>query len=177
MVLAGLAVLDGPSLIAANTVLWAGAHALTGYAAHRLPRRWLTQDRGVLCLRAWERRGRPYERLLHISRWKDRVPEAGALFAGGLSKRHLPVRSRGALVQFAEETRRAEIAHWTCLLAVPLAALWNPPIGIVLMATYGMVANVPFIVIQRYNRARIGHLLDLRGRRRGNLNVGEGAGA
>lgn len=158
--------LDGALLVVANASLWLGAHSITGYVAHRLPGRWLARDRGVMRLWGWEDRGRCYERLLRVSKWKDRVPEAGAIFAGGVSKRHLEGRSDGSLARFAAEARRAEIAHWTCLLAIPVAVLWNPLVGVVLMAAYGVIANVPFIVIQRYNRARIIHLLRRRAERR-----------
>lgn len=162
--------LDAPALIAANTALWLAAHTLSGYAAHRLPDRWLSIDRGPLRLADWEHRGRWYERTLHIRRWKDRVPEAGAAFEGGISKRRLRGRTDADLLGFAAETRRAELAHWTCLLATPVAVLWNPPIGVVLMAAYGFLANVPFIAIQRYNRARIAHLLLRRGTRTGHTD-------
>jgi glycosyl-4,4'-diaponeurosporenoate acyltransferase len=67
-----------------------------------------------------------------------------------VSKRRLTVD----LERFAAETRRAEIAHWLALAGTPAFALWNPPIGVVLMAVYGIAANVPCIAIQRYNRTR-----------------------
>lgn len=150
---------DAALLVAANVGLWVSAHVLTSYFAHRLPARWLGRDRGLLRLASWEYRGRWYERHLRVSAWKDHVPEAGAVFKGGVSKRRLLGRDGQALTQFAVETRRGEIAHWTCLLAVPVAALWNPPAGVAFMAVYGVSANLPCIIIQRYNRARISHVL------------------
>jgi glycosyl-4,4'-diaponeurosporenoate acyltransferase len=76
-------------------------------------------------LRAWERGGRVYERL-GIRRWKDRLPEFGAVFRGGASKRYIPSRDTPHLARFAAETRRAEIVHWAIPLVTPLFALWNP---------------------------------------------------
>ena len=96
----------------ANVVWWAAVHAGTGYAAHRMPASRLRHDGPVLRLRAWERGGRAYERRLRIKAWKDRVPEAGALFAGGTSKRHLPALGRAGVELLVVETRRAERAHW-----------------------------------------------------------------
>ena len=83
-----------------------------------------------------------------------------ALFPGGISKRHLP----DSLEVFVRETRRAELAHWWALAAGPVFALWNPPLGVVLMVLYGIVVNAPFIAIQRYNRARAQRLLHRRAR-------------
>jgi glycosyl-4,4'-diaponeurosporenoate acyltransferase len=144
--------------LTANVLAWAVVHAGTGYAAHRAPERWLQEDGWLLRVRRGERR---LHRVLGVRRWKDRLPDAGALFAGGISKRHLPA----TLETFVRETRRAELAHWWALAAVPVFALWNPPIGVVLMVAYGVAANCPCILIQRYNRARTGRILERRARR------------
>jgi glycosyl-4,4'-diaponeurosporenoate acyltransferase len=88
------------------------------------------------------------------------VPEAGAVFAGGFAKRDL---RRGDLDRYLLETRRAEYTHWAILAAAPLFLLWNPPAVWLLMVAYAVVANVPCLLIQRYNRAR---LLRILGRRR-----------
>ena len=109
--------------------------------------------------------GRWYERHLGIQRWKDRVPEAGALFAGGVSKRHLLSRSTQALERFAVETRRAERGHWLALAGAPLYVLVDPPVGVLAMLLYGLGSILPFIAIQRYNRARLARVLDARAAR------------
>ena len=110
-----------------------------------------------MAARPVERGGRLYERL-RIRRWKDRLPEAGALFAGGVSKRRLAAD----LERFAAETRRAEYGHWLAMACAPVFALWNPLMGVVLMATYSVVVNAPFIAIQRYNRQRAQRVLTRR---------------
>jgi glycosyl-4,4'-diaponeurosporenoate acyltransferase len=144
--------------IALDVVAWAVVHATTGYAAHRLPGDWLRRDRGPLRLTARERDVHIYHRL-RIRRWKDRLPEAGALFAGGVSKRRIPPAELGGLDRFVVETRRAEWAHWMAVAAVPLFVLWNPPVAVIAMVVYAAVANGPCIVVQRYNRARLARAL------------------
>jgi glycosyl-4,4'-diaponeurosporenoate acyltransferase len=145
--------------VALDIAAWALVHVVVGYGAHRVPSRALRRDHGILVLRQWERDGRAYERL-RIRRWKDRLPEAGAFFAGGMSKRQLPARDEIGLLRFAIETRRAELAHWWAMLALPLFALFNPPYAMPLMVLYAVAANVPCIAVQRYNRARLGRALD-----------------
>jgi glycosyl-4,4'-diaponeurosporenoate acyltransferase len=137
----------------ANVAWWAGVQIGTGYLAHRTPAARLARDGPVLRLRRWECDGRVYERLA-IRRWKDRVPEAGGLFAHGTDKRRLPGPGRAGVDRFVTETRRAERAHWMAMAGGPVAALWNPPLGVALMVAYGVAVNLPFIAIQRYNRAR-----------------------
>jgi len=140
--------------IAVDVVAWGVFHAGTGYAAHRLGDERLSHDGWLLRPRSFEDGGRFYRRTLRIHRWKDRVPEAGALFDGGISKRELPARDTAGLELFVRETRRAELAHWWAMGCGPVFVLWNPPLAAGLLVGYGVVANLPFILIQRYNRFR-----------------------
>lgn len=146
----------------ANVAFWAVAHATSGYVAHCLPATALAHDGRLLRLRGIERAGRLYERTLRIRSWKDRLPEAGDLFTGGVSKRRLPGRGRDGIEGFVRETRRAELAHWMCLVPLPMCALWNPPVGFVAMVVYGFAVNLPFIAVQRYNRSRCQRVLTTR---------------
>jgi glycosyl-4,4'-diaponeurosporenoate acyltransferase len=141
------------TLVAIDSALWAGASAAVGYAGHRLPASVVRRDTPLTVVRRGERGGRIYERI-GIRSWKSHVPEAGALFGGGVSKRSLPGRDDLSLLDFAAETRRAELVHWTLLVIAPLFALWNPwPLALAMVA-YGLLANLPFVAIQRFNRAR-----------------------
>lgn len=139
----------------ANVVAAVAVHTGAGYLAHRWPLGRLQRDGPVLRLRPWERGGRWYERVVRIKRWKDRLPEAGALFAGGTSKRTLGQPDVDGLLRFAAETRRAERSHWLAMIVGPLAMIWNPPAGMVAMWCYAVLVNLPFVAIQRYNRARV----------------------
>jgi glycosyl-4,4'-diaponeurosporenoate acyltransferase len=152
--------------VVVNVVAWATIHASTGYLVHRLPVDALSRDGWLLQERRFEREGRIYDRLLRVGRWKDRLPEAGALFSGGVSKRHLTgALGRASLDRFVVETRRAERGHWLAMAGGPVAALWNPPLGVALMVAYGVLVNAPFIVVQRYNRQRAARVLRRRAER------------
>lgn len=135
--------------------VWASWSLLCGYVAHRIPSSRLALDRGLLRIRGFEAGGRFYERWLRIKRWKDLLPEAGALFRGGFSKRRVRSTNPVYLERFAVETRRAELTHWSILAASPLFFLWSPWWLGLAMAGYGVIANVPCLAIQRYNRARL----------------------
>lgn len=143
-----------------DVLAWGAFHALTGYAAHRLDEERLERDGWLLRPRRFEARGRCYRRWLRIHRWKDRLPEAGDLFRGGISKRRLPSAGVDGLTVFVRETRRAELAHWWAMACGPLFVLWNPPLAAGLLIGYGVAVNLPFILIQRYNRFRTLALLE-----------------
>lgn len=142
-------------LVLIDAGVWATWSAVCGYIAHRIPAFRLARDGRLFRIRGFEACGRFYERWLRIKRWKDRLPEAGALFRGGVSKRGVGGADRASLQCFATETRRAELTHWLILAASPWFFLWNPWWLGLAMLGYGIVANVPCLAIQRYNRARL----------------------
>lgn len=146
--------------IVVDVAAWGVFHSATGYAAYRLDEDRLSQDGWLLRPRRFEDAGRWYRRWLRVHRWKDKVPEAGNLFRDGISKRHLPGRDVAGLQLFVRETRRAELAHWWAMWCGPIFVLWNPPLAAGLLVLYGVLANLPFIVIQRYNRFRIMPLIE-----------------
>lgn len=134
--------------------IWIAFHFGAGYLAHRLSLRRLAALPLLSKSYGWEQEGRLYEPL-GIRRWKDRLPEAGAFYRGGFSKRRLRGTAAGDLRRFALETTRAELSHWlTWGLSLTFFA-WSPwQIGVI-MVVYGALSNVPFIIAQRYNRARL----------------------
>ena len=145
------------AVVALDAATWAVWSFVVGTVAARRDDDAFTHESWLTRLGSWERDGRAYERL-GVKRWKDRVPELGR-YAGGRSKRTLPGRDAGALRRFAAETRRAECVHWLIPCALPVLALWNPPVLLAAMVAYAALANLPFIAIQRYNRARVLRIL------------------
>lgn len=161
-----MAVIDLPPVpaVLVNVAAWGAIHAGTGYLAHRLPDARFAHDTWLTRLRPFERSGRLWQ-VTGVRRWKDRLPEAGELFHGGTSKRHLPDRSPAGLRRFALLTRRAEHAHWWAAAASPVFVLWNPLWIAGVMVAYGFGVNAPFILVQRYNRSRIERVLSRRSSR------------
>lgn len=147
-------------LVLTDAVAWFVVSLAAGYACHRLGDHRLDHDTALTRLHPFEQGGRVYERRLHIVWWKDRLPEAGDLFRGGYDKR---VVARADLPRYVLETRRAEYTHWAIMAATPLFLLWNPFLVWWAMVAYAVIANLPCLVIQRYNRARVLRIL---GRRR-----------
>ena len=96
--------------------------------------------------------------------WAEVADGAGAFF-GGTAKRHLPSRTDGGLEAFRRETIRAERVHWLILASTPAHLIWCRPTVFLGMVAYGVVFNVPFIVVQRANRGRLDRILSRRRRR------------
>ena len=73
------------------------------------------------------------------------------------------------------ETCRAELVHGaSCLLGLAFLWLWPGWGGAIVLAVWVLLANLPFILIQRYNRPRLMHLAALlrkRAQRKGEQNA------
>lgn len=140
-----------------DAALWAGWGVAVGLAGARLPALVFFRERWLTRIRRWEQDGRAWGGL-GVRRWKDRLPEAGALF-GSVSKRTLPGRTDDGLAAFAAEARRAEYVHWAALAPLVAVPWWSPAWLTVCMVFYAAVANGPCIIVQRFNRGRIEAIL------------------
>lgn len=148
-------VLPGWAVGVLNIGIWVGWFSAVGYLAHRLPARWLDRDTWWTRPRTWELRGRFYSRILRIHRWKDRLPELGAVFADGFAKRSVSGGNPQVVARFICETRRAEYAHLGMFAIWPVFALFNPLWAVVVNACFAIAANLPCLLVQRYNRIRL----------------------
>lgn len=101
-------------------------------------------------LRRWEPEF--YRRWLRVRRWKALLPDGSSWVGGRFPKKRLQATNRLYLRRFAEETRRGEAAHWVMILCLPLFYFWNPLWACAVMTVYALAANLPCIVVQRYNR-------------------------
>lgn len=154
---------DGTAILV-SSLMWFLIGLGTGWYFHRRPAERFAADNWLTRPRGFEDQGRWYQRRLRIRAWKDRLPEKGDLFRGGFSKRHLVDRSTPHLQRFVAETRRAELVHWSNLAAGPFFLVWCPPLLGGVMVVFGVVAHLPFITVQRYNRERLLAILARRGR-------------
>lgn len=155
---------DGWAVVV-DCIVWAVWSTGVGYVMHRRPVSAFDHDTFWTRLRPFEADGRFWERTVRIKRWKHRLPEAGDFFDGGFDKKRLHGDDPAALERFVVETRRAEVTHWVVLAAAPAFVLWNPWWLALVMATFAVVANVPCLITQRYNRARLVRILARRARR------------
>jgi glycosyl-4,4'-diaponeurosporenoate acyltransferase len=145
-------------IILLNVLGWVGIQLGLAWAFTRLPTRWFNPGPVF----GWERRGGIYETIFRIKAWKDRLPDAARWFEGGFAKRALAQSDAGYLERFARETWRGELCHWAALACAPIFFLWNPWWGDLIIAAYALAANLPCILVQRYNRARLQRALTRR---------------
>jgi glycosyl-4,4'-diaponeurosporenoate acyltransferase len=142
-------------VVALNITGWPVIQFGLAWAFTQLPVTWFKPP----APRAWERGGRFYDCVFGIKRWKDRLPDAARWLHGGFAKGALGGTDRDYLRRFISETWRGELCHWFALACAPIFFLWNPWWANLIMVGYGLLANLPCILAQRYNRARFERFL------------------
>ena len=142
-------------------VYLAAIGAVFFYIGRLLPGSWFRGDRFPFRPLPFERDGRIYERL-GIRRWKDKVPDMSRL----LPKVMLPKRLAWGvqperIARMVQETCIAELVHIILfVLGFGCVLIWDGPGGWITAVVYNLLGNVPFILIQRYNRPRLLHLME-----------------
>ncbi len=104
--------------------------------------------------RPWpfEREGRFYERL-KIRKWKDRVPDMSK-YLRSLPRKALGGATGGQVRMLVQETCVAELVHGALMVLALPVLLCREPWAAALVLVY-VLGNLPFIMIQRYNRPRL----------------------
>ncbi len=135
--------------------------AVIGILAHvigeALPRRWFDASRFPYRAYAFERNGRFYE-ALGIRKWKNVLPDKSRIAPGtyrkairGGAQQH----SAAHMERLLQETCVAECVHWALLVISPILLFtMESPAAYVMTPLYGL-SNLPYIMIQRYNRPRL----------------------
>ena len=108
----------------------------------------------------WEDSGRAYEKV-GIRRWKDFVPDVSKMFSAIVPRKAFSGRPDAAkLKDMLLETCVAELVHYIlCVAGLPLLRLWPGFGGAAVYGVYVVLGNLPFIMIQRYNRPRFRKML------------------
>lgn len=103
---------------------------------------------------AFEKNGRIYEKL-YIKKWKDILPDMSKIRSSMVKKKITKYRDADHFLTLAQEACVAETVHFFLILfALPCFFIGGAFWGTVCFVVWTL-GNLPFIMIQRYNRARI----------------------
>ena len=119
-----------------------------------IPRDAIRFDKFPYASYLWEDGGDIY-RKLRVETWKKILPDKSRYVRTMVKKNLGEDRSSKHTKRLIEETCVAELVHWLLLLAGPLFRLISDSVfGLIASILYSL-SNVPFIMIQRYNRPRL----------------------
>lgn len=140
-----------------------------------LPRGLFSPERGAFSPKSWEKSGAIYEKL-GIKKWKDILPDMSKICKYMLPKK-VPAGARSERVDaLVQETCVAEAVHAAlCLFSPVIYCFWRNGWGVALSVIYAL-CNIPFIMIQRYNRPRLVALSERLKKREERKKANEGSG-
>jgi glycosyl-4,4'-diaponeurosporenoate acyltransferase len=105
-------------------------------------------------------------RVLHIKDWQSRVPDMSRILPGLMPAKKLTAETFSDLPRMIQETCVAEMIHvLLSLTGLGCLVIWPGIGGVLVTAVYILLGNLPFILIQRYNRPRLQRLLTLQCRK------------
>lgn len=138
---------------------------LSHFVGQALPRARFSAESFPYRTADWENGGRVYEKL-GIKHWKDALPDMSRIMPDMVKKKMTKQSREQGMDVLIAETCVAECVHyWLIVLSLGIFLFWRGVWAVVFWLVYNILGNVPFILIQRYNRPRL-VLLEQRRRRR-----------
>lgn len=138
---------------------------LSHFVGQALPRARFSAESFPYRTADWENGGRVYEKL-GIKHWKDALPDMSRIMPDMVKKKLTGQNREQGMDVLIAETCVAECVHyWLIVLSLGIFLFWRGVWALVFWLVYNILGNVPFILIQRYNRPRL-VLLEQRRRRR-----------
>ena len=126
-----------------------------------VPAGWFQESRFPYRSMDWEQGGAFYNRVFRIRKWQSRVPDMSRILPGMMPAKKISANVSDKLPRMITETCIAEWIHvLLCVFSFPFLWLWPGWGGLLFMILYILLGNLPFILIQRYNRPRLIALQD-----------------
>ncbi len=141
--------------IALDFIVWLVIHLGVSISVARIKPDAFDRESWLYRGRSWEREGKVYKAFLGVRKWKRVLPDGAAVFKSGFRKKHLRNQDAVYIHRFITETCRAELAHWVIFVFAFPFFIWNDWWVGMIMVAYALIANMPCIIAQRYNRARL----------------------
>ena len=132
-----------------------------------IPKRWVHYDRLPFCTSEWEEDGKIYNRL-GIRKWQHKLLDMSRIMTKYMKRKELPEHFTGDDIRYLlDETCIAETVHGAlCVLGMHCMRLWSGIGGIIFYILYVTLGQLPYIIIQRYNRPRLARLYQRMNRER-----------
>lgn len=142
-------------------IMWLIFHLLAALICLKMPDRTFSNQSFFFKTYGFEKDGHFYNKVFCVSKWKHLLPDGGMVFKKhGFRKKRLEDFSKETLSRFLIESARGELTHWLSILPFWIFGFIAPPQVIFYMLIYSLLANMPCIIAQRYNRPRVQRLLN-----------------
>lgn len=142
------------NIILLNIILIVIWHLIVLWFSIKLDINFFNPNRKIYLKHSWEQDGKFYINVLKIKNWKDKFPQYIA--KNGFSKRSISTKyDKKYIERFILETCRAEWNHTMNCMYFIISFYINSFFYAVTFSIIPIIANLPFIFIQRFNRIRL----------------------
>ncbi len=138
-----------------NIVVFFFMSIVITYICEKIPKEMYSYKNWLLRERKWEKRGVIYQRLLKVKSWKKYLIELNDFIKSVFPKKHIPEYSKEYLSRYLMECCKSELTHWMIIFSTFLFWVFNDFNTFFTMLLVAVALNLPYIIIQRYNRPRI----------------------
>ena len=129
-----------------------------------LPKSWFHADRFPYKTAACETK---IYQALRVKSWQSKVPDMSRIFKRIMPEKKMTAETIADVPRMLEETCVAELTHFLLsFLGLAMLWIWPGAGGIIVTVIYILLGNLPFIIIQRYNRPRLQPLYAMQQRKR-----------
>ncbi len=125
------------------------------FAGRILPKSWFRPDMVPFRDFAFEKKGKFYDKF-RIRCWQNKVPDMSKILPVLMPSKNLSGNYKERLGLMLQETCIAETIHVIlCFTGFYCLKLWPGMGGLIVALIHALFLNMPFIMIQRYNRPRL----------------------
>ncbi|CDR26156.1 Glycosyl-4%2C4-diaponeurosporenoate acyltransferase precursor [Staphylococcus schweitzeri] len=130
----------------------------------RIPDKYFRQKHIIFKSFNFEKHGKFWHQWFYVKKWKHKILDGYQFNQNIYDQRHLVTINTYEVEKMIIETKRAELIH---LLSILPVIMFNKSSRLVKYTNifYTIIANVPIIIVQRYNRPRLTQLLRILKRR------------
>lgn len=127
---------------------------LAFFAGRFIPKSWINPDIFPYKTCRFENDGRFYEQF-GVRKWQTKVLDMSKIFPKIIPQKKINGDLQDSLPLMIKETCIAELIHWILFIPVLYClSLWEGLGGVIIVTLYELF-NIPYIMIQRYNRPRL----------------------
>ena len=125
------------------------------FVGRLLPKKWFRADLFPYRSFRFEQDGRIYDKI-HIRKWQNKLPNMSKILPFMMPAKNLSGDYKKRLPRMLQETCVAELIHTlNCFVGLYCLKLYPGVGGVIILILYITLFNLPFIIIQRYNRPRL----------------------
>lgn len=135
-------------------IYWFMIQMLISKLGTRIPESFLTKLNPYFKSHAFEKDGQIWNKVFKVKKWKDYLPDGESINPDVYSKKSvLHTQSTSYMYQFIVETQRAELVHFMSMLPI-FVFIKSPKYIQYINMGYVVIANIPCMIVQRYNRPK-----------------------